>query len=399
MQIIPNLLRYQGSTIVLDPKGELAAHTLRYRASIGEVFVINPFGQGGSPHHINPIDGIRTEDDAKKLANLLYPRDPKEQGFFGNEATELLAAVLYYVAKRAPKEYRNIGAVRDLLSGTNKGFWELIKRMKAPANPPFIRNAAEAITTKDKDKALPRLFDSLGQHLNIWDAQALRKTTAKSDLKFEDLKNKIVTVYLVFPFTAIEPYSTFIQSILGMALDAMINNPTVPEIPVLFCLDEFLMLKPMERFVSALRTHASAGMRLWFFLQDLATLKERYPTMWESFLQAEVISFFGTNDLPTAQFITQNLGKKTDTALIPNSASVSLGGGSTSYGSNEQMVVVERDLMTPQEVMRFMRLQIPKDSRTAVVLLRGGYVVQAKIFGWGRDPVARPRCPLEWRRS
>lgn len=396
MQIIPNLLRYRGSVIVLDPKGELAAHTLQWRSTIGDVYVINPFSEKGSHNKINPLDSIRTQDDAKKLANLLYPRDPKEMEFFGNEATEFLAAVIFYIAKRAPQHLRSIGAIRDMLSGNNKIFWDLITRMKNPVNPPFIRNAAEAIYTKSKDKGLPRLFDSLGQHMGIWDTEALRQTTNSSDFRFEDMKDRTITVYLVFPFTAIEPYSTFIQSILGMALDAMINNPKKPDIPVLFVLDEFLMLKPMERFVSALRTHASAGMHLWFFLQDLATLKQRYPTTWESFLQAEMISFFGTSDLPTSQFISQNLGKKTETAIIPNSSSLSLGSGGSSYGINEQLTVIERDLITPQEVTKYMRQEKGEKFRKAIILQRGGYAIQSDIFPWGLDSTVDSRCSQEW---
>ena len=46
--LIPNLLRYPGSAIVLDPKGELARATAAQRARMGQtVHVLDPFGETG----------------------------------------------------------------------------------------------------------------------------------------------------------------------------------------------------------------------------------------------------------------------------------------------------------------------------------------------------------------
>src|SRR5665213_2062052 len=41
--LAPNLLRYPGSVVVIDPKGELARHTATKRAGFGDVFVLDPF--------------------------------------------------------------------------------------------------------------------------------------------------------------------------------------------------------------------------------------------------------------------------------------------------------------------------------------------------------------------
>ena len=46
--LIPNLLRYPGSVVVLDPKGELVRATAATRARMGQrVFVLDPFGEAG----------------------------------------------------------------------------------------------------------------------------------------------------------------------------------------------------------------------------------------------------------------------------------------------------------------------------------------------------------------
>ena len=46
--LVPNLLLYPGSALVLDPKGELAAITARRRQEMGQkVFIIDPFNTSG----------------------------------------------------------------------------------------------------------------------------------------------------------------------------------------------------------------------------------------------------------------------------------------------------------------------------------------------------------------
>ncbi len=50
--IIPNLLRYQGSCVVLDPKGELFEATSKWRSTLGPVYRIAPLDDGsGKPVH------------------------------------------------------------------------------------------------------------------------------------------------------------------------------------------------------------------------------------------------------------------------------------------------------------------------------------------------------------
>ena len=58
--LIPNLLRYPGSTVNLDPKGELAKATAAARRRMGQrVFVFDPFGITGMTRTRGPRTGRR----------------------------------------------------------------------------------------------------------------------------------------------------------------------------------------------------------------------------------------------------------------------------------------------------------------------------------------------------
>ena len=222
--------------------------------------------------------------------------------------------------------------------------------------PPSIRNAAANFASKTNDTGKPRVVDSLNQHLRIWDNTGLRAASGQTDFDFRDLKDQPATVYLILPFEEIQAYSSYVRMVLATALNAMLENPRQPDIPVLFVLDEFLALDPDDRFVSALRTHASAGVRLWFFLQDLPTLEQKYPKNWKSFLQVETQCYFGTGDIHTAKLVSETLGNKTVAYDVASSSSSTSGGASASasYSISENVTLTGRNLMTPDEIMAYM---------------------------------------------
>lgn len=180
--------------------------------------------------------------------------------------------------------------------------------------------------------------------------------------------------------------------VLAMALNAMLENKNKPDIPVLFVLDEFLALDADDRFVSALRTHASAGVRLWFFLQDIATLEQKYPRNWKSFFQVETQCFFGTGDIHTAKLISETMGNTTVAYESPNtSASTSGGqGASASYSISENVTLTSRNLMTPDEVISYMVGNA--DKRSGILFLKDiGRASQIELTPYYKNPVFMSR--------
>lgn len=396
MQIVPNLLTYQGSAVVLDPKGELYQHTAKWRAeNVGPVHVINPFGVEGIPATaaFNPLDGVTDSQSALELAEILYPRthDEKQQ-FFENEAVAFLTAVVEFTARFAPAGHRSLGTIRDALSTIDVNLYGLLDAMADEVMPASIRNAARNFKTKTRETGQPRVLDSLNTHLRIWDADGLRRATARSDFRFQELKDQPATIYLVLPFEKIGAYSTFVRMLFATALDAMLGNPRIPQIPVLFVLDEFLALDRDDRFVSALRTHASAGVRLWFFLQDLPTLEQKYPTTWKSFLQVETKTFFGTDDPYTAELISRYLGDVTVAYETPNMSASTTGGQSpsASYSISENLHLTGRKLMMPEEVISLLRGNA--QGRMAIHFLRDlPHAAQAELVPWFLQDALRGR--------
>src|SRR6266567_3847404 len=73
------LLSWKHSAVVNDIKGELFTATAGYRATLGEVYVIDPTGIG---HCFDPLEGKHTEDAFLSAAkHLLYQPDERDKVF------------------------------------------------------------------------------------------------------------------------------------------------------------------------------------------------------------------------------------------------------------------------------------------------------------------------------
>ncbi|MER9177790.1 type IV secretory system conjugative DNA transfer family protein [Mesorhizobium sp. M0955] len=363
--IVPNLLRYQGSCVVLDPKGEHFEKTSRWRKSMGhEIYRIAPFDRDPRRirHRYNPLSRVRSESDARALAEQMFPRDPKSAEFFSDDAAGFLTAAILYVKHVAPPNRRTLATVCQLASQKGQDLLNVARKMM---EYPRTAAAGKAVLEKPRDRGgLKTLEITLESKLALWRDSDIQDSLSGSDFAFEDLKDRPITVYIDIPFGKMEPYAPWLRILLKGALDAMESNPRTPKIPVLFILDEFLNLGPFPEFRAAIRTHASAGVRLWFFLQDVMSLQEHYPgTSWQPFLNCAVKQFYGIDDPITGELIGRYLGHET-LAYLNRSTSHNgssqlghwLGDASVNTGTsgNESVQFLGRPLMTPDEIMELL---------------------------------------------
>lgn len=400
VSIVPNLLRYRGSCVVLDPKGEHFERTSAWRRSIGhEIIRIAPFdhGTGWVRHRYNPLARVRTESDARVLAEQMFPRDPKASSFFNEDAAGFLTAAIMYVKHKAPPHRQTLAAVCQLASQKGPKLLEVARKF---AEFPMTAVTGEAILGKTRDRGLQTLESTLESKLALWRDAELQQSLSATDFTFEDLKDRPVTVYIDVPFGKMETFAPWLRILLTDALNAMESNRRKPEIPVLFILDEFLSLGPFPEFKSAIRTHAGTGVRLWFFLQDIATLNEFYPNSWQPFLNCSVKQFFGTDDPETAGLIGKYLGQET---LAYLSRSSSHNGNSqlgrwytdasvtTGTSGTESVQFLGRPLMTPDEIMELLSGWQRNGSRWCINYTRGVRPFRTQLVTFEESPTCMER--------
>jgi len=386
--IIPNLIEYPGSILVIDPKGENARHTAsrrgrgskNVRKGLGQdVFVLDPFGVSGQPAaRYNPLSVIDTNletavDDAALLAEALVILEEGPGRHFSLGARNALRGIILQVCSEEPPEKRNLVRVRELLTLDAEGFKILIEIMQAnQACGGVIRRMANSLANKSDNERSGILSTAIEQ-TDFIDSPPIARCLSGSDFELADLKRKPTTIYLCLPAGRMATHNRWLRIVINQALEAMEREPARPTNPVLFIMDEFAVLDYLASIEKAAGQIAGFGVRLWPILQDLSQLKAIYKDRWETFLgNAGLLQFFGNNDLFTLDHLSHRLGKSSIVHVSRGElSSAQKAGGFT--GETEQLQVME--LMTGEEIARFFSRQ-----------------TNAQVLIWpGSDPIAIDR--------
>lgn len=369
--IIPNLLTYKGSALVIDPKGENALITASRRGEgsptenlpgMGQnVVLIDPWDIAASrlgmkAASFNPIDWIRADDpdaaeNAFLLATALVPSESssKEEPFWDEEAKALLMGVILYVGTAAEEEgNRTLGRVRDLITLDSDDFADFLSKMYKHPHP-VVRSTAARQASKH-DKLFDSVLASCQSHTHFLDSGRIRESVARSDFRFGDLKTKPTSVYLILPADRLKTFDRWLRLLIQQAITINARNiEQKPERPILFLLDEMATLGRLPALEQAYSLMAGFGMQLWGIVQDLSQLARVYSeTGWQTFISnSGVIQYFGSRDKMTAEYFSALCGVTTIEVhnfswavgkAISFASSVtsgwSSGGGSTSSSSS-----------------------------------------------------------------
>jgi type IV secretion system protein VirD4 len=352
-QIIPNLLLYAGSCLVIDIKGENHKITHQHRAKFFEdasVFKFAPFDDDTMRY--NPLDFIRVDrdgratsytfDDARLVSEMLIGNRSNDP-FWETEARGLCTMLLYYVATYLkPGEYeRAMSHVIDLLfppsiDETDKTpFTRSVVKMLNWATMADDNILAAMVTQfqEHEDKVRQGILSTCRGALAIWLSPRLQLASQVSDFRFSDLKRSMcrpeaenpapTTLYIVIPPEYLKEYRPVLRMMTGLAAVELTrpNDWATPEkvadgwsetppCPVLFLLDEFPALGYMAPIAEGVAYLAGYGVQIWTFSQSLGQLKEIYKENWSTFISnAGASCFFGMTDPELCEYLAGQLGK------------------------------------------------------------------------------------------
>lgn len=399
-QIVPNLITYRGSMLVIDPKGENYAMTHQHRRRFSRVLRIDPFhiteaydGEAAFSK-FNPLNFVHDASEARRMANVLMSELPENDSgaFWHREAVNFLAGLIQHICE--VRDNPTIGQIRAFLSEDEK---ILRKRMGDIAKNTAIAGVARAFTRfiEKAEKERSGVLSTLNADLAIWDEPAMAETVQKSHFDFAEMKGDApLTVYVVLPFDKLYSHKAFLRLFVMQFYQAMVQPAPAPKIPVLCLIDEFPALGEMDELVKALGEVAGYGVRFWLFAQGLNQLKSIYPKDWETILaQCATQSFFGIADHTTAQTLADFLGQETvlieKPSLSHGESGIPGDGGQSSTTVNNQLELKGVPLATPQEI----RLHLGVGKRGQVVFQSGKPPVIAQLYPWFEIPELQKIVP------
>ena len=211
--VIPNLLDYRESAVVLDIKQENFDLTSGWRRSIGhEVYLFNPFAEDRRTHRWNPLTYV-TEDpafrvsDLQSIAAMLYPdADDKDKFWVSQARNAFLAFSLYLFESRdaqrvqdapdATAQTPTLGAVLRLSAG-NGG--DLKPYLQTLADAPFLgpqTRTAFAGLLSQADVTFASIIGSFREPLNPWLNPVLDAATSADDFDLRDVRRRRMTIYV-----------------------------------------------------------------------------------------------------------------------------------------------------------------------------------------------------------
>ncbi len=399
--VIPNLLDHPGSIFATDPKGENYAVTARWRSELGQtVHAFDPFGVAGGGAKYNPLDLIDASlpeavDDARVLADMLVL--PGERGgaqaFWDEEARGVLTGLILHVAASDRPELRTLAHVRTLLTLPPESFAELLHKMQdSPAAGGLVASASARISQKAEEER-SGVISTAQSHTHFLDSPRAAQVLSRSNVDLASLKQTAATVYLILPTERLDTYARWLRLMIGSALLAMARTRGQPQERVLFLLDEFAHLGPIDPVQRYIGLAGGFGVTFWLIVQDLSQLRSTYGNTWPTFLaNVDVLQAFGVNDLDTAEYLSKMTGEAT-VQLESEHHSHGLSGGPqtrSQVGAGLTQSETTRRLLLPDEVRR-----LPAEDQ--LLFIRNSAPLLVKRLNYLRDRAFAGRAdPNPW---
>lgn len=377
--VIPNLLTWQGSVVVLDVKRENFDASAGFRAHYGQqVFLFNPTDRQARTARYNPLAYIDRSDaqdviiELQKIATMLFVAPERGEAFWANGARTGFAGVGAWLAETSD-EPLTMGAIyRYLTEGDARSFFK--KELGDPGlNLSTACRTALADFAGGSDNSFADIKKTITNVLGLWLNPLVDAATSASDFDLRDLRKRPISIYLgVSPdeLDRIAPlYNLLFQQMIDLNVRELPDNTT--PVPVLVILDEFARIGRASVIASAFSYVAGYGIRLLPVIQSRSQLRGVYGEHVADEIVANcgVEVAFTPKELRVANELSDRIGY-VGQASVTRSLTINGLLANRSKSISEQ----RRALLLPQELMQF-----PMDR---LILLRGGIppIIGSKIF-------------------
>lgn len=370
--VIPNLLSWADSVVVLDVKRENWDITAGFRARHGQaVYLFDPLDPEGRSARYNPLSFIDRLDDTEvvnelqKIGGMLFPAPEKSDPFWAEAARAAFVGVGALVAANPALPF-TIGEIyRRLTEGDPKVELPKVVEEAQKRGQRLSQACVSALSdfTSASDNTFSGIKQTITSKLSLWLNPYVDSATSETDFDLRQVRRERISIYLgVSPdnIDRIAPvYNLFLQQLIDL------NTRELPatggQVPVLVLLDEFARLGKAPVIASAFSYVAGYGLRLLPVIQSRSQPRGIYgPDVTDEIIAncgLEVV--FTPKELRVANELSERLGFFT---MNVKSKSRTIHGmlANRSISESDQ----RRALMMPQELM-----QMPKGD---LLLLRGG---------------------------
>ncbi|GAJ96142.1 type IV secretory system conjugative DNA transfer family protein [Rhizobium rhizogenes] len=367
--VMPNLLEYEGSVIVLDVKLENYTLAGSARLAMGQQCYVFAPGSARS-HRWNPLDFVRDwperSTDLINLAATLLPIGEKEEAYWKQTARGLLAGALGYVLESATMEgRRDLRSVLRLFS-TGRSFSAVLQEIidNEPELDQFILGSFRQHLGRDEEQR-PSFEGHVTTALAGFNNLLIAEACSGSDFDIRSLRRKPFSLFIAAPVSDFGTVEPIIRLLIQQIHDVMLRSLPGADEPhkILMMLDEFYQFERLPEIIKRAPLVAGYGLTIALVAQNIPQLDERYGQQTRNALlgNMDVKLSIAVGDDATAKIVSDNLGRKYVEREGWGRQTGLLFGKQASSGRFELV-----PLMDPGSVQRL-------DDNNTILQIRGGY--------------------------
>ncbi len=382
--VIPNLLTWEGSAVVLDVKGENFEATARHRRQQGDkIFRFAPTDfEDRRTHRYNPLlriselkDAAQQQMELQLLATLfLQNENDRVQGLLKGGIDLFVAAGLLAFERKKP----TLGEIyRIAASGGNKQKEYMARGVEVENEAAKLIFTRLASTNNETLTSYVSLLMTSG--LDQWQNPAIDAATQESDFDFRRIRKEPFSVYIIVQPLMVEPMAPLIRLFFSDLLASMQDKEPGPDEPwpVMIMLDEFNRLGKMPIVTKSIETLRAYRGHLAIVTQTIPALDEIYGENTRRALQgnAGVKLYLTPSDEKTVEELTKAVGKTTKKVVTQSRAI-----GKMPFEGRSQSVRTEEVSLLPEDEAR----RLPLDD--IVMVIDAQMPIRAKRIEYFSDP-------------
>lgn len=388
--VIPTLLTWSGSTVVLDLKQENWDITSGFRSAHGQqCFLLNLAPRNHRTHRWNPLYYISDDpsfriNDIQKIGQMLFPKIENEAPIWQSSARSLWLGMVLYLIETEELPVTMGEALRQLTMGDER-LAEIVEERQESDNP-LSRECylalKEYLDTPDKTRGSVR--KGFTASLELFYNPIIDTATAGNDFDLRDIRKKRMSIYVGISPDDLDRLAPLINLFFQQVID--LNTRELPEQnpelkhKVLMLPDEFTAMGKVGVLSKGISYIAGYGLRMLPIIQSPAQLREVYGAdAAETFMENHALHIiFAPKNIKVAKEISESLGT---TTVKNKSRSRSLvGKASRSENASDH----GRALLLPQEVK-----QIGK--KAEILILENVPPIRCEKVTWFKEKVFAER--------
>ncbi|MGE7137079.1 type IV secretory system conjugative DNA transfer family protein [Luteibacter sp. NPDC031894] len=414
--VIPVLLTYEHTIVVLDLKGELYKATSGQRKAMGQdVLVWAPYDEDGKTHRFNPMTLLAGSNPARRIGELqtvaaiLYPDQPGADPFWTTQSRAAFTAFASYLFEAWERKHPGSAGALASLVNTSEDFpsFERLLRFSSGSDGETTRDMLGSILREAKpgdispqtrtvfanlaglaDETFSSVIAAMQAPLQQFLSPILAAATNATDFDIRRLRKKPTTLYVNIPTNKLDESSKllniFFSTVIGNNLDKQLGEEPDLKYQMLMLMDEFTAMGRVDVWAKRISIAASYGVRDLCIIQSRAQLSGTYgENDAQNFITnhgAQIV--FAPREQADANAYSDMLGYRT---VRKQQRSTSHGGGGRQVSTSH--VEERRALLLPQEIK-----ELPADDE--LIFYEGCKPIRAKKNWFFKDKTFKQRAGL-----